>query len=96
MPIKSCIICLKDVFHPLPDVITIDKTGENFRLIYDVKGRFTVHRITKEEASVSRSAGAVRWAARSRSVIRGRVENVVTISLLSMFSHDNSEATRTK
>ncbi|KAI5300914.1 40S ribosomal protein S4, partial [Ascosphaera pollenicola] len=32
------------------DVITIDKTGENFRLIYDVKGRFTVHRISTEEA----------------------------------------------
>ncbi|KAL1918741.1 40S ribosomal protein eS4 [Calcarisporiella thermophila] len=33
------------------DVITIEKTGEHFRLIYDVKGRFTVHRITSEEAS---------------------------------------------
>lgn len=32
------------------DVITIDKTGENFRLVYDTKGRFTVHRITAEEA----------------------------------------------
>ncbi|KAI5292861.1 40S ribosomal protein S4 [Ascosphaera acerosa] len=32
------------------DVITIDKTGENFRLVYDVKGRFTVHRISTEEA----------------------------------------------
>jgi len=32
------------------DVISIEKTNENFRLIYDVKGRFTVHRITKEEA----------------------------------------------
>jgi small subunit ribosomal protein S4e len=32
------------------DVITIEKTNEFFRLIYDVKGRFTVHRITKEEA----------------------------------------------
>jgi len=32
------------------DVITIDKTGENFRLIYDTKGRFTIHRITAEEA----------------------------------------------
>jgi len=31
------------------DVITIDKTNENFRLIYDVKGRFAVHRITTEE-----------------------------------------------
>lgn len=32
------------------DVITIDKTGEHFRLLYDVKGRFTVHRIKSEEA----------------------------------------------
>ena len=32
------------------DVIQIDKTGENFRLIYDVKGRFTTHRITNQEA----------------------------------------------
>jgi small subunit ribosomal protein S4e len=32
------------------DVITIERTAENFRLIYDVKGRFTVHRITPEEA----------------------------------------------
>ena len=32
------------------DVITIDKTSENFRLVYDVKGRFTIHRITAEEA----------------------------------------------
>ena len=34
------------------DVITIEKTGENFRLMYDVKGRFTVHRIGPEEAKV--------------------------------------------
>jgi small subunit ribosomal protein S4e len=32
------------------DVISIEKTNEFFRLIYDVKGRFAVHRITKEEA----------------------------------------------
>ncbi|KAF3903322.1 hypothetical protein AA313_de0202771 [Arthrobotrys entomopaga] len=32
------------------DVITIEKTGEHFRLIYDTKGRFTIHRITPEEA----------------------------------------------
>eukprot|EP00158_Paraphelidium_tribonemae_P000838 Partr_v1_DN23522_c0_g1_i2_m14209 putative ribosomal protein S4 len=35
----------------LKDVISIEKTGENFRLIYDVKGRFTIHRITAEEAA---------------------------------------------
>ncbi|KAG0237963.1 40S ribosomal protein S4 [Actinomortierella wolfii] len=32
------------------DTISIEKTGENFRLVYDTKGRFTVHRITEEEA----------------------------------------------
>merc|ERR1711972_892536 len=32
------------------DVISIEKTNENFRLIYDVKGRFAIHRITAEEA----------------------------------------------
>eukprot|EP00483_Globobulimina_turgida_P004676 UN04685 len=33
------------------DVITINRTGEHFRLIYDVKGRFHLHRIPVEEAS---------------------------------------------
>ena len=32
------------------DVVQVEKTGENFRIIYDVKGRFTVHRITAQEA----------------------------------------------
>jgi small subunit ribosomal protein S4e len=32
------------------DVITIEKTGENSRLVYDTKGRFAVHRIQAEEA----------------------------------------------
>jgi small subunit ribosomal protein S4e len=33
------------------DVITIEKSNEHFRLLYDVKGRFVIHRITPEEAS---------------------------------------------
>jgi len=32
------------------DVISIEKSGEHFRLLYDTKGRFTIHRITPEEA----------------------------------------------
>ena len=32
------------------DVVSIDKSGEHFRILYDVKGRFVVHRITAEEA----------------------------------------------
>jgi len=33
------------------DVISIEKTGEYFRMLFDVKGRFMVHRIKKEEAA---------------------------------------------
>jgi len=33
------------------DVITIDKTKENFRMLYDTKGRFRIHKISPEEAS---------------------------------------------
>jgi small subunit ribosomal protein S4e len=32
------------------DVVSIEKTGENFRILYDVKGRFAIHRISGEEA----------------------------------------------
>ncbi|XP_055249296.1 40S ribosomal protein S4, X isoform-like [Moschus berezovskii] len=41
-----------DITYPagFMDVISIDKTGENFHLIYDTKGHFAVHRITPEEA----------------------------------------------
>ncbi|KAG1676552.1 hypothetical protein FOA52_000095 [Chlamydomonas sp. UWO 241] len=33
------------------DVIDIDKTDEHFRLVYDAKGRFVVHRIGRDEAA---------------------------------------------
>ncbi|KAL7411297.1 ribosomal family S4e-domain-containing protein [Mrakia frigida] len=33
------------------DAVTIEKSGEHFRILYDVKGRFTIHRISEEEAS---------------------------------------------
>merc|ERR1711909_63701 len=32
------------------DVVSIERTNENFRILYDVKGRFIVHRIKPEEA----------------------------------------------
>jgi len=32
------------------DVISMPKTGENFRLLYNVRGRFAVHRIKPQEA----------------------------------------------
>ena len=33
-------------------MISLDKTNEFFRLLYDVRGRFAIHRIGEEEAKV--------------------------------------------
>jgi len=33
------------------DVVTLEKTKENFRMLYDTKGRFRIHKISPEEAS---------------------------------------------
>jgi len=41
-----------DINYPcgVMDVVSIDKTNEAFRLLYDTKGRFVLHSITQEEA----------------------------------------------
>lgn len=36
----------------LSDVVSIERTGDHFRLLYDVKGRYILHKITAEEAKV--------------------------------------------
>jgi len=33
------------------DVLELEKTGDRFRLLYDTKGRFVLHRINKEESA---------------------------------------------
>jgi len=33
------------------DVVSLEKSDDHFRILYDVKGRFAIHRITHEEAS---------------------------------------------
>lgn len=42
-----------DMFYPagFMDVIQIEKTKENFRLLYDTKSRFVLHKVAKEEAN---------------------------------------------
>jgi len=42
-----------DMFYPagFQDVISIEKTKENFRLMYDTKGKFVLHKIKQEESS---------------------------------------------
>lgn len=56
---KNCVACTTLVPSRVTgllslhvDVISIEKTSENFRILYDVKGRFIVHRISPEEAKV--------------------------------------------
>lgn len=41
-----------DINYPagFMDVITVDKTDENYRLLFDTKGRFVLHRISSDEA----------------------------------------------
>jgi hypothetical protein len=48
----------RDKCYPtgIMDVVSIDKTDEHFRIIYDAKGRFVVHRITALEAQVRPNA----------------------------------------
>ena len=33
------------------DVVGIEKTGENFRILYDTKGRYQAHKIDAKEAA---------------------------------------------
>jgi len=42
-----------DMNYPVgfQDVVTIEKTDEHFRLLYDTKGRFVLHRITPKEGN---------------------------------------------
>jgi len=42
----------RDPKYPLgfQDVVSIPKTGENFRILYDIKGRFQPHKIDEKEA----------------------------------------------
>ncbi|KAG8924742.1 40S ribosomal protein S4 [Tulasnella sp. 419] len=54
------------------DVVSIDKSGEHFRILYDVKGRFVIHRITPEEAKYKL------LKVKRYSIGRGGVPNIVT------------------
>lgn len=44
--------CILNTPILLADVVSIPKTNENFRLLYDTKGRFRLHSIRDEEAKV--------------------------------------------
>lgn len=39
-------------YFSFPDIVSIPKTNENFRLLYDTKGRFRLHSVRDEESKV--------------------------------------------
>jgi len=56
------------------DVVSIDKTDEHFRLLYNTKGRFAVHRIKAQEAEVrpeppTEHCGSCQASARRRRLL---------------------------
>ncbi len=54
------------------DVVSIPKTNEHFRLVYDVKGRFAVHRISDDEAKYKL------LKVKKLMTTKGKVPNIVT------------------
>ena len=50
-PTQGVLLTLLRLSPRATDVLGIPKTDEFFRMLYDTKGRFKLHRITKEEAS---------------------------------------------
>jgi len=56
------------------DVVSIDNTNEHFRLLYDVKGRFTLHAISKDEAQYKLLR--VRKAGHGNKATIGRIPGV--------------------
>jgi small subunit ribosomal protein S4e len=66
------------------DVVSIEKSDEAFRLLFDVKGRFILHRISKEEAGyklcrVVRVAKAKKATAGRNPFLTGQAAAVPTI-----------------
>jgi small subunit ribosomal protein S4e len=55
--IKINNVVRKDTKFPVgfQDVISINKTGEHFRVLFDVKGRFSFHKIQEKEAKTKLS-----------------------------------------
>jgi len=67
------------------DVITIEKTGEFFRLLYDVKGRFVCHRIGADESAYK--LGKVKKVA----VGKNSTPYIVTHDARTIRKHENLE-----
>lgn len=70
------------------DVIRIEKTDENFRLMYDVKGRYTLHRIENDEASYKLARVQKLSKAKKASIGRNPLAHGQAASIPYIVTHD--------
>jgi len=79
-----------DVNYPsgFQDVIRIAKTDEQFRLLYDVKGRYVLHRITPEEAQYKLCRVVKRGKGKKSSVGRNMFQTGQAALIPYVVTHD--------
>jgi len=70
------------------DIVSIDKTGENFRVLYDVKGRFVLHRVNDEEAKYKLARVKSVQAAKKASIGRNPFKHGVESAIPFLVTHD--------
>jgi small subunit ribosomal protein S4e len=70
------------------DVVTIEKTAENFRLLYDTKGRFVLHRISVDEAHYKLCRIKIASKARKASIGRNPTATKQAATIPFIVTHD--------
>jgi small subunit ribosomal protein S4e len=72
----------------LMDIVSIDKTGENFRILYDVKGRFVLHRVNDEEAKYKLARVKSVQTAKKASIGRNPFKHGAEAAIPYLVTHD--------
>jgi len=70
------------------DIVSIDKTGENFRVLYDVKGRFVLHRVNDEEAKYKLARVKSVQVAKKASIGRNPFKHGIESAIPFLVTHD--------
>jgi small subunit ribosomal protein S4e len=70
------------------DIVSIDKTSENFRILYDVKGRFVLHRVTAEEATYKLCRVKSSQTAKKASIGRNPFKHGAESAIPYLVTHD--------
>jgi small subunit ribosomal protein S4e len=70
------------------DIVSIDKTSENFRVLYDVKGRFVLHRVAPEEATYKLARVKSAQSAKKASIGRNPFKHGPEAAIPYIVTHD--------